>query len=202
MPFEMFWATPVYWSLFDEDEEALKKIDVEVSSSMEKYEEDLNRPWDDKMLTSFHPNWMKEYPEKGRYNTFLQSCPLLESYVKKHTNFFLDFFSLHKNFNEFDITESWFNKGSKFSYQNYHKHAGSDISGCYYHQTNEQDGNITFRTDSTGLRMSKLYPYDDITYKPAKGKIILFPSFLEHCVLMNSTDGERISISFNINLMT
>ena len=173
MAFEMFWATPIYWGNIEDEEdgkELLPKLTDEVSSSMEKYE--LNRPWDDGMLTSFRTHWKKEDSEEGRHNMFLESCPLLKSYVNRHVDRFIEFFDRYKTFSKYEIMESWFNKGEKHSYQNYHIHAGADISGVYYHQTNGKDGNITFRTDSLGIRSSKIYPYYDMSQEPRKGKIL------------------------------
>jgi uncharacterized protein (TIGR02466 family) len=37
-------------------------------------------------------------------------------------------------------------------------------------------------------------------YLPEGGKMILFPSWLEHSVLKNRSSEPRISIAFNINL--
>jgi branched-chain amino acid transport system ATP-binding protein len=37
-------------------------------------------------------------------------------------------------------------------------------------------------------------------YKPQEGKIILFPSWVEHSVLPNMTESTRISVSFNLSV--
>jgi ectoine hydroxylase-related dioxygenase (phytanoyl-CoA dioxygenase family) len=36
-------------------------------------------------------------------------------------------------------------------------------------------------------------------YLPENGKLIVFPSWLEHSVLANKTNEIRISIAFNVN---
>ena len=35
---------------------------------------------------------------------------------------------------------------------------------------------------------------------PMEGLLYLFPTFLEHCVMPNMTEEDRISISFNLTL--
>ncbi len=42
--------------------------------------------------------------------------------------------------------------------------------------------------------------WDRVSYTPVAGRLILFPSWLEHDVEANMSDHERISISFNMNL--
>ena len=40
---------------------------------------------------------------------------------------------------------------------------------------------------------------NNFVIKPKVGKLLLFPSWLEHGVHINHTDHERMSVSFNIN---
>jgi uncharacterized protein (TIGR02466 family) len=50
----------------------------------------------------------------------------------------------------------------------------------------------------------EMFPYGNIAekhydVKPAVGKLLLFPGWLEHSVEKNKTDDIRISISFNLH---
>jgi uncharacterized protein (TIGR02466 family) len=77
-----------------------------------------------------------------------------------------------------------------------------DLSGVYYHQTTNNDGDIVFRNPSLVNRFHKL-TYNignSVNYTPEVGKILLFPSFLEHAVFHNNSDDKRISISFNVTV--
>ena len=101
-----------------------------------------------------------------------------------------------------DIKQSWCNISNRDAFQHFHVHGDMDLSGVYYHQTNGNDGDIVFRNPSLVNRFHKLtYNIDNsVNYKPEVGKILLFPSFLEHAVFHNNSDDKRISISFNVTV--
>ena len=42
-----------------------------------------------------------------------------------------------------------------------------------------------------------LHLASEINIQPQENRIIMFPSWLEHCVEMNQSDDIRISVSFN-----
>ena len=89
----------------------------------------------------------------------------------------------------------------KGNYAHIHKHGFSDISGVYYYRTNGSDGDIFFETPVTETGCSKFWSNHSLTFNiaPEKGLIILFPGWLSHGVRTNTTDNQRISLSFNIN---
>jgi uncharacterized protein (TIGR02466 family) len=89
------------------------------------------------------------------------------------------------------------------SYAVMHDHGSSDISGVYYYKTNEQDGNLFFQTPNKLLSSNFLFKSipSIVEYTPKVGKIVLFPGWLNHGVHTNTTDNERVSISFNIKLI-
>ena len=93
-----------------------------------------------------------------------------------------------------------------------HVHPHSYISGVYYVKCNpEEHSGIRF---STPLKVKGAMWGDNIEptknqgvnyftasswlYRPETGKVILFPSWLEHSVGENKTDDIRVSIAFNI----
>jgi uncharacterized protein (TIGR02466 family) len=79
------------------------------------------------------------------------------------------------------------------------------LSGVYYVKVPENSGNIYFYDPRAGSQML-LPPYTQMTkwtlgkilYKPIEGMFILFPSWLWHGVEPNSSEENRISLSFNI----
>lgn len=102
----------------------------------------------------------------------------------------------------FKMSESWFNFCNKGGFQHDHSHPRSRISGVYYYQTNGEDGKIRFQNPNPNINFS-LFPadatdIDAVSYRPAVGRLLLFPSWLMHRVNLNSTDHERISIAFNL----
>tara|TARA_X000000368_G_C22971408_1_gene685646 strand:+ start:595 stop:1251 length:657 start_codon:yes stop_codon:yes gene_type:complete len=101
------------------------------------------------------------------------------------------------------VTSSWFTKTKKGKHAHSHDHNGLDISGVYYLQTNECDGSLVFEHP---LRMLSnnfimwLTTGRDQSIIPQNGKLILWPAYLKHRVETNTTDDDRISISFNIKI--
>jgi uncharacterized protein (TIGR02466 family) len=41
---------------------------------------------------------------------------------------------------------------------------------------------------------------DKVTYKPTAGRMLLFPSWLDHGVEPNLSDEERVCLSFNLGV--
>lgn len=189
MPVEYFFPTPIYFSFVKD----LKSIQNEVDSYLATVSEtELINPWGDTVQTTF---------KYGDYVHALDKMPILLSQIKENCREFLQAIKYQQSAN-IQIRESWCNISNKNSFQHIHLHGDTDVSGVYYHQTNGQDGDIVFRNPSLVNRFHKLtYNLDNsVTYKPEVGKILLFPSFLEHGVFHNNTDHRRISVTFNINL--
>ena len=101
---------------------------------------------------------------------------------------------------EFKIMQSWVTQTLKGEHAHVHTHGSCDLSGSYYIQTNGQDGNIFFKSPNKLTGNSWMFEHmpELAAYKPQVGKLLLFPSWLEHGVQENRTDHERISLSFNI----
>lgn len=101
---------------------------------------------------------------------------------------------------KYTITSSWMTLTEKYQYAHIHSHGSSDLSGVYYVNSNREDGNIFFQDPNK--MMGSSYCFSHISsrqeFTPAPGRILLFPGWLEHGVTTNTTDNERISVSFNI----
>src|SRR5258708_19259905 len=86
-----------------------------------------------------------------------------------------------------------------------HSHTNNyNLSGVYYLNVPKDCGDIVFRDPRPGANQA---PYrlfkddgDSEYFTPFEGLIILFPSYLEHFVLPNRSDGDRISMSFDLTL--
>ena len=70
--------------------------------------------------------------------------------------------------------------------------------------TNGKDGNLVLNNVhphlvANGL-LTDVYKYGDLELPLENGIIMLWPSQLRHRTLVNQTDHERISISFNVIL--
>ncbi len=108
------------------------------------------------------------------------------------------------------IETFWVNVNPKYAYNALHEHPQSVISGVYYVQVDDKSGSLRFRDPRAGKRMNP-WPvaedkkadqrhWDRVNYKPVAGRLIMFPSWLEHDVEASLSEQERISISFNMNL--
>lgn len=111
---------------------------------------------------------------------------------------------------KFSVETFWININPKHAYNALHDHPQSLLSGVYYVQVDDKSGKLRFRDPRAGKRMSP-WPvaegkesdqrhWDRVSYKPVAGRLIMFPSWLEHDVEANLSENERISISFNMNL--
>jgi uncharacterized protein (TIGR02466 family) len=96
---------------------------------------------------------------------------------------------------------SWFSLFKQGNYGHIHTHGGSDISGVYYYETNESDGDLFFEdprpSSCTSIATNNLA--NRIRYTPQVGKLVLFPGWLPHGIMTNTTDNKRVSLSFNIS---
>lgn len=100
------------------------------------------------------------------------------------------------------IVSSWMTQSTNKDYFHAHTHGYHDISGVYYVKTNGDDGLFYFDNPLIGAGtnyackglLSRVY------VQPKQGMLILFPSFIQHGVLTNTTDNDRVSVSFNIDL--
>lgn len=101
----------------------------------------------------------------------------------------------------FRIQESWMTNTGKGEFAHiHHHHLSTDLSGAYYYKTSGDDGAIFFMNPCPMFSTFLLeHLKNTFTITPQVGKLLLFPSWLEHGVHINNTDHERISVSFNIN---
>jgi uncharacterized protein (TIGR02466 family) len=88
-----------------------------------------------------------------------------------------------------------------------HCHPSSFLSGVYYVNTTEETGNIFFQDPRPGANMSacpvtEFMPWTirQVSYQPAPGGMLIFPSWLYHGVAPNLSETPRISLSFNFRL--
>lgn len=187
---ESWFHIPIFFNDFEnkvlhqELDNAISNVEIKSADSM----------WNDTVQTSF------TYSDNNR---LLESCPELTSTIYNSILEYIDIFNFEHD-NSIHIKESWVNITERGQFQHFHTHAGNDISGVFYHQaTGEQEeGNIVFKTPSPVVAQARLMHFEPNTvyYPPKKGRLILFPSFLEHAVLPNKTDNKRISVSFNADI--
>ena len=99
------------------------------------------------------------------------------------------------------------NINSKFSFHPEHLHPYSHISGVFYIKSEAGAPAIGFKDPRMARWM--MPPAADgnraentfhAKVAPEAGKLLMFPSWLEHGVAQNQTETERISMSFNFEM--
>lgn len=99
------------------------------------------------------------------------------------------------------ISSMWFNHYNSNDHLQSHIHPNSVLSGVLYLSDGSDlqfiDPNETIKTMTLPLMEDTFHNSTLFNYKPQRGKIILFPSWLKHTVLPNYTKS-RISLAFNI----
>ena len=189
MPVQYFFPVATYWSMIDN--EAAKKeaydvyLDLKAKKAFKK-----NEAWQSHKLsdTTFKQNVITEY-----------NMTNFNDEIHKHLTYYLN--EMQARFDravDYSIASCWLTTTSKGEYAHIHTHK-ADISGVYYIKTNQKDGKFFFTNPNTPALMNWYADNDKtIEYTPEEGKLLLFPSWLAHGVWTNTTNNERVSMSFDI----
>lgn len=107
------------------------------------------------------------------------------------------------------LTQSWINLNRLNDFHFWHSHANSFLSGILYLYEDEDMGKTHFRVKNPWYDSNlcdSFEPYKEqhelLNYIvndiiPEIGKLIIFPSSLEHSVMKNKTPKDRLTVSFN-----
>jgi len=104
------------------------------------------------------------------------------------------------------IGNMWANINYPGGYNRPHIHPNSLFSGVYYVKTPPNCGKIVFNDPRPGIQTNmptrvKGQPpnhlWREVHLDTIEGRIIMFPSWLWHCVEPNESNDIRISVSFN-----
>jgi uncharacterized protein (TIGR02466 family) len=107
------------------------------------------------------------------------------------------------------LTNLWININPPSSFNRPHIHPNSAFSGVYYVDYTPNSGKIVFKhpsvvqqilTNESLVENFTEYSSGTFAVTPENGKLIMFPSWLEHYVEPNISTQERISIAFNVGV--
>ena len=137
--------------------------------------------------------------------------------ISSNDDFFSEFIlEIEKQANNFakeiEINQSlklsnlWININGYKDFNLRHTHENSIISGVFYVKAPDKSSKITFYHPASKLMVREWninlkrnnYTSSVWSITPQKGRLLLFPSWLEHEVSPNLSQESRISISFNI----
>ena len=127
--------------------------------------------------------------------------------IKNRTQEILE---LTKMTHRYKISNMWININGQGHYNQAHRHTFSFLSGIFYVKTKNNCGNLVFKNPNA-LHENYIRPSDVVEYNgfnseswritPTENNLIIFPSWLEHFTNPNESGEDRISISFNIELL-
>jgi len=131
-------------------------------------------------------------------NYLMGDLPLFTKELNTHIQRYCK--QLKYNTDEYQFVNSWITLFEKGDYAHIHNHGDVDFSGVYYYQKESDTQDFFFESPVEGAKISAAY-YGGRIYPPTKtGDLMLFPGWLNHGVDRIKIDGERYSISFNIEL--
>ena len=109
------------------------------------------------------------------------------------------------------FVSAWVNINPPEAFNMKHNHPTSDLSGVLWIKSQKDCGNIIFESPRSFATHQEIECYNEdfkennnyfhsFSFNPIAGRLIVFPSHLEHHVDFNESQGDRISVSFNIRL--
>ena len=109
------------------------------------------------------------------------------------------------------FVSAWVNINPPEAFNIKHNHPTSDLSGVLWIKCSDNSGNIEFDNPSGFETYREIDSYIDdfkdrnniypaYCFPPTEGRILIFPSYLQHNVGENQSDEDRISVSFNIKI--
>lgn len=127
----------------------------------------------------------------------------LVSCINEVTTTVLKFLKI--GYDAYEITACWANVSARGAGHHIHSHPNNFLSGVYYVMTQKEADTINFHDPrmQTGIIRPPVTELtaentDQVVVKVKDGTLLVFPSWLQHSVSINHSDGERVSVSFNI----
>lgn len=151
------------------------------------------------------------YTSYSSLNDLTWRAPIFEDLKKsldKHVYFYSKKINLDVKKNDIKLDSIWINILPHGGVHSSHLHPGSVVSGTFYVQIPKDSSGIKFEDPRLSMMMgspmrkknSPLPLKQFVDIKPEIGDVILWESWLRHEVPLNSSQNERISISFNYNM--
>ena len=128
--------------------------------------------------------------------SFLTNCLANFPYLKKSVKLFVS---------------AWININPPGAFNLKHNHPTSDLSGVLWLKCPENCGSIEFDSPRSFATHQEIDSYTEdfknqnnvfqsYYFNPTEGRILVFPSYLDHHVGFNESQEDRISVSFNTRL--
>ena len=168
-------------------------------------------------LIEYAYNLKKKQPDSARRSNYggWQSTPFyVDNQTDKLHNFLINCLLTLPSINWGNTqiyTTAWVNINSPGSFNLKHSHPTSNLSGVLWIKCAENCGNIWFESPTCFQTFREIQSYTQdfkdqnrcdhrYWFPPTEGRLLIFPSHLEHEVAENRSNEDRISVSFNIKL--
>lgn len=106
------------------------------------------------------------------------------------------------------IPELWANVNGQYGFNRIHVHPNALVSGVYYVRVPDDSGDLilhdprkqasVLQPELAGRNFRNVHQHVVLA---REGRLVLFPSWLEHGVGQNLSAEERVSLSFNLDLL-
>ena len=110
----------------------------------------------------------------------------------------------HGSDDNYHCTEGWYNIYSSSRYQEYHVHPNAIFSAVYFMKIGEDSQGLHIkRPDHGGMippknkKRDTPYNQEVIIAPPQERTVIIFRSYLEHCVPPSNLKTDRVTVAFN-----
>lgn len=141
---------------------------------------------------------------KNNYTLWRPECKDLKDKLCLYVNDFANNILGHAG--DFSITQSWVSVKRPYEMHQLHMHPNSIISGVLYYDNQGPEG-LTFIKPTAGLdvyslkptpnNMNNVFTHSHVKVNVENYMLVLFPSYLQHTVDMNTSQVNRYSMAFN-----
>lgn len=142
-----------------------------------------------------------DYFEPNKVVHLMNDVPELFSEIQDCVNKFQEACHI-KQLKEANQYNWWTQDYHEGDIHNEHEHGMNQISGVYWVRANENAGGLCFRNPNPFVEyaqwMDAKYGCQKYEFRPIKGKLLLFPSYLKHAVMPSSSNVVRTTIAFNV----
>ena len=179
------WITPVWWGMTNLDNEAMYKKIKELETTT------------DSVYLSNLGGFQSATDRFDMMTTdpvFQPLRNLILHVIEKELNF---------KAKKFEVDRMWCNVNTKDDFNMIHSHGQFQFSGAYYVKAPKDSGQIVFRDPrpaaiTNEFVTSQFNGGEVYRIEPEEGKLLIFPSYLDHMVMPSKSDDDRVSISWNI----
>lgn len=122
--------------------------------------------------------------------------------MKNVNDYFIKIIDTDNNIKPY-ITQSWINFTEETEYHHTHEHPNSYLSGVFYINADREYDKIKFYKTGYQTLLPSVREYNHYnslawSFPVETGDVVIFPSYLSHCVEFKKGKNTRTSLAFNV----